>query len=66
MRHITFSISRSFWNERIEWRVGGKNLFNVQDINAIIAGGGAHTSGSGSLPVSWGKSFFTRLVFKTE
>lgn len=59
---ITFS--KKFWMRRINLQVGGKNLFNVQNVaTSGPSTGGIHTGGSGgSQSVGWGRTFFVRLM----
>lgn len=62
---MDLSISKSFFDV-IELVVGSKNIFNVVNINSTMAiTGGAHSAGS-SFPVSWGRTFFTRINFKVK
>lgn len=57
------SMSKDFWQQRITWMAGGKNLFDVQNINAGVAPGGVHSSGSTTRAVSWGRTMFTSIRF---
>ena len=43
--------------------MGGKNLFNNTDV-AVDGSqqGGIHSGGTGSQSVSWGRTFFIRLL----
>lgn len=42
--------------------IGGKNLLNVSNIISTLSGdGSAHSSGSATLPVSYGRTFFCTL-----
>ncbi len=45
-------------------RVGGKNLFNVINVDYSGAGGTAHAGSSSSLPVAWGRTFFADLTVR--
>ncbi len=56
------SVINFFWKKRISTTVGVKNIFNVQDIQSSQLQGGVHSGGSGSLPVSWGRTFFIKLA----
>ncbi|NQU32914.1 MAG: TonB-dependent receptor [Bacteroidetes bacterium] len=62
---MDITLDKWFWKRRINLQVGGKNLFNVTNINVVGggSGGGIH-SGSGPAPVNWGRTFFIRLQFK--
>lgn len=59
---LDITASKYFWKKRLQWTIGGKNLFNVQNLNRTGASGGIH-SGGGSTPMSWGTSIFTSLKF---
>lgn len=59
---LDFNISRSFWKNRINVSVGGKNLLNVTSVTSSMTAG-AHTSSSGSSPISWGRSGYVKLQF---
>ena len=52
------TLTKSFWNKNIQWAIGAKNLFDVKDVQNQGAGG-AHSSNSGTVAMSWGRSFFT-------
>ena len=61
----TFDITAGkwFWKRRINLQMGGKNLFN--NTNIPVDGsqqGGIHNGGQGSRSVSWGRTFFVRLL----
>ena len=61
---LDINIGKWFWKRRINFQVGGKNLFNNTNID--VSGGsqgGIHTGG-GSVPVNWGRTFFVRLQFR--
>jgi outer membrane receptor for ferrienterochelin and colicins len=59
------NINRWFWKRRINLQVGGKNLFNVTNINRTGdgSGGGVHSGGGSSVPVNWGRTFFVKVQF---
>ena len=61
--HLDFNITRNFKEEKIFWTIGAKNLFNVQSVNTTSSSG-VHTSNLSSVPINWGRSFFTSLKFK--
>ncbi len=54
------TLTRPFWNNKIQLSTGAKNLFDVKDIQASVSGG-AHSSAGGSLPMAWGRSIFAKL-----
>lgn len=55
--------NKSFWNERIMLGFGAKNLFDYTNIVASGLTTGAHSSGAGSYPVGWGRTWFVSLRF---
>lgn len=54
---LDISATQKIWKNRISITAGGKNLFNVQNLQTTANTGGAH-SGGGSRPISWGRTFF--------
>lgn len=60
---LDITLFRSFWKNRVTVMAGVKNLTNVIDVEAAGGGGGAHSSGSNSVPIGWGRSYFTSLRF---
>jgi outer membrane receptor for ferrienterochelin and colicins len=61
---LDITLSKSFWNERLEWTLGIKNLFDVQNVDATGTGGRAHSGGGRKVPVGRGRSYFTELSFQ--
>lgn len=57
---LTFS--KSFWDNKISLTAGVKNLFDVKEVIASMDGG-IHAGSNGTVPVSWGRSFFAKLKF---
>ena len=57
------NVSKSFSDNSIQWTIGFKNLLDVQSL-ANAGPSGVHSSASGQVPMSWGRSFFTALKFK--
>lgn len=57
---LDVTISKKFWRNNIKWTIGGKNLFNVTTITSQGATG-SHSSNTGIVPMSWGRSIFTAL-----
>lgn len=60
---MDFSVINLFWKKRLTTTLGVKNIFDVQNINSTQFSGGVHSGGGGSLPVSWGRTFFLKLAF---
>jgi len=60
------TVSRDFWKGRITLSAGGKNLFDVKNVQASVTGGGAHSGSNSTVPVGWGRSWFFKLSVKPE
>jgi len=58
-QNLDVTLSKTFSEGRFRWELGGRNLLNVQNVSASVAGG-AH-SGGGSLAIGTGRTIFTRL-----
>ncbi len=59
---MDISLSRSFWRRRLSLVAGVKNVFDVTNIDfSGSAGGGVHSGGGNSLPVSMGRTYFVNL-----
>jgi len=59
---LDITIGKWFWKRRINFLVGGKNLFDVTNVPTSGGGqGGVHTGGGSPLPMNWGRTFFVRL-----
>ncbi len=58
------TISKTFLEKKLNFSIGCKNIFDVQNVNRIAAGasGGAHSSGGGSIPIGTGRTYFVRLI----
>lgn len=61
---LDVTMTKRFWQDRISISVGGKNLFNITDVQQTGITGGVHSSSTGAVPMSWGRSVFTTLTFK--
>ncbi|HRJ40199.1 MAG TPA: outer membrane beta-barrel protein, partial [Flavobacteriales bacterium] len=57
------TISKSFYKKRFNCSMGVKNLFDVRNINSMNVSSGAHSSGTGSMPLSTGRLFFAGIEF---
>lgn len=58
---IDLSGTKYFLKKRLNLTVGAKNLLNVQNILSTGTANGNHTSDAGSIPVSWGRTFFVSI-----
>ncbi len=56
------NITHKFWQNRLQLQLGGKNLFNVTQIQNTAAGGGIHTS-QGGLNIGMGRNLFVQCIF---
>ncbi len=58
------TLSKTFLEKKLNFSLGCKNIFDVQNVNRLAAGasGGAHSSGGGSIPVGTGRTYFMRLI----
>lgn len=54
------SVARSIWQQRLRVSLGCKDLFDVQNVSASIAGG-VHGSTGTSVPMTTGRTAFVRL-----
>ncbi len=62
---LDVSLSRAFFDGKLNFAVGGKNLLDVTDIKTSGgSGGGVHSGSGSSMPVAWGRSFFASLRYK--
>jgi len=59
-QNLDLTLAKSFAKRRIRWEIGGRNLLNVQNLNATVSGG-AHSTG-GSMAIGTGRTIFTRLT----
>ena len=58
-QNLDLSLSRKFFDQRLDCRVGAKNIFNVQNIPATT-GGGVH-SGSPEIAIGTGRTWFVQV-----
>ena len=56
-------LSRRFWKNKINVSLGCKNLFDVRNVAAQLAGG-AHASGENATAMATGRNFFTKIEIK--
>jgi outer membrane receptor for ferrienterochelin and colicins len=55
------SLARTVWRERLRLTAGCKDLFDVQNVQASLAGGGVHANGGTSVPMTTGRTWFLRV-----
>lgn len=58
---VDATISKHFWNKRLNVAIGCKNIFNVQNVQANFSGGGAHSGLGGSISIGTGRTAFIKL-----
>lgn len=62
--NLDISIIKSLFKNSFSISAGGKNLFDVKDVEAGVVNSGAHsTGGSGSSRVAWGRTVFLKLTY---
>ncbi len=54
------NVGKRLWGKRLLLALGCKDLFDVQNVQAAIAGG-VHSAGGGSVPMTTGRTWFMRL-----
>lgn len=59
---LDVSLSRSFWKDRIQLTIGGKNLAGVSNITATGVSSVGHNLGGNAVNIGWGRTFFTSLI----
>ena len=59
---VDATVSKRVWAGRITLSGGCKDLFNVQNLNASLAGG-VHNAGGNSIPMTTGRTAFLRVEF---
>ncbi|MFV0366016.1 MAG: TonB-dependent receptor [Mangrovibacterium sp.] len=60
---LNASISRQFSKPSLNVVLGVRNAFDVTSVQRATAGT-AHSSGSGGVPISYGRSFYISLIYK--
>lgn len=65
---LDISVGREFWRNRLNFRIGAKNLFD--NTNVRISGdtsvGGIHSGGANSSTVGWGRTYFMKLSMSLQ
>ena len=60
---LDLSVSREFFDKLMDISIGGKNLFDVKNIETIYGASGAPSETSGSRPVSFGRTAYVKIKF---
>lgn len=61
---LDLSINRRMYNDLIIMTIGAKNIMNITDINQSGNNNTVHSSNNNTIPVGFGRTFFTSLKFK--
>ena len=61
---LDFSINRRIYNDLIILTVGGKNIFDITDIKQYSDNNTVHSNSNNTIPIGYGRTFFTSLKFK--
>ncbi len=61
---MDFTLSKYFWNKRIQFVGGVQNLFDVGNVPFSGGTGGAHSGGGSTTPVGMGRSWFVKLSWQ--
>lgn len=59
---IDVSLSRSFWKDRIQLTIGGKNLAGVRNVSTENVSVVGHSTNPNYVNIGWGRTFFTSLI----
>jgi outer membrane receptor for ferrienterochelin and colicins len=57
------SYSQSFFKNKLQIALYGKNLLNITNVAQVGVSGGAHSAGANSLPTLWGRSFGVSVTY---
>jgi len=63
---VDATLSKWFWKKQLNASVGCKNIFDVQNVRANLAGGGAHSAGGRSISIGTGRTVFIRLALNLK
>jgi outer membrane receptor for ferrienterochelin and colicins len=61
---LDLSVNRRIYNDLIILTLGAKNLFNITDIKQFSDNNASHSNSNNTIPVGYGRTFFTSLKFK--
>ncbi|MEM6346165.1 MAG: TonB-dependent receptor [Bacteroidota bacterium] len=62
---LDLTMTQPLANDRIQFSLGAKNLLNVTNVNALLAGG-VHSGNGSNVAVSTGRNIFARLSFQLD
>ena len=58
------TLHQQLWKNRLTVGTGVKNIFNITNMDVSFSSSPHNTSGS--IPISWGRTFFLTLKFNFE
>ena len=61
--NLDISMMKNFLKKSVSVSVGGKNMFNVNNVKAGMVNTGAHTSSNGSSLIGYGRIAFVKLTY---
>lgn len=62
--NLDITLMKSFMQNRFSISLGGKNLFDVNDVQSGMVSGGAHSGGAdGASRVAWGRTAFVKFTY---
>lgn len=59
------TLTKQLWSKRLALSFGCKDLFDVRNLNATV-GSGVHDSGTGSVPMTTGRTYFVRVELELK
>ena len=60
---LDISLMKSFFHNILTVSCGGKNLFDVTNVQGKMGSSGAHSSSSGTTIIAWGRTAFVKLSY---
>lgn len=60
---LDLSINRNMYNNLIIMTIGAKNIMNITDINQSFDNNSVHSNNNNTIPVGFGRTFFTSIKF---
>ena len=59
------TVTKQLWSKRLALSAGCKDLFDVRNLNATLSSG-VHDAGTGTVPMTTGRTFFLRLELELK
>jgi outer membrane receptor protein involved in Fe transport len=64
---LDLSLTKTFFNSKLTFVLGVKNLFDVTDLDRLGGTSGeAHTGGNNALPIGFGRTLFAKFNFTID